>query len=191
MFKPNFRSRGSQRPLSPMDQLRQKYLINDQIQAHKVRVVDQEGNPLGIMSRNEALHNARNLELDLVLIVPQAQPPLCKIIDFGKFAYSEQKKQKEQDKKQRESRVDVKEIQFRPNIDDHDFEVKQKKVQEIIDSGDKCRIVIRFRGREMNDTQRGFEIIDKLIEVCTDVTVEGRVELQGNRVSATLYKGKK
>jgi translation initiation factor IF-3 len=110
-----------------MDQLRQKYLINEQITHQKIRVVDQEGNPMGVMSRTEALYNARNLELDLVLIVPQAQPPLCKIIDFGKFAYSEQKKAKEAEKKQRESRVDVKEIQFRPGIDDHDFEVSKRK----------------------------------------------------------------
>ena len=191
MFKPNFRSRGGPRPLSPMDQLRQKYLINEQITHQKIRVVDQEGNPMGVMSRTEALYNARNLELDLVLIVPQAQPPLCKIIDFGKFAYSEQKKAKEAEKKQRESRVDVKEIQFRPGIDDHDFEVKQKKVQEIIEEGDKCRIVIRFRGREMRDMAKGFDIINKLVESCADVTIEGRAEQQGNRVSATLYKGKK
>lgn len=192
MFKPNFKSRSrGPRPLSPMDQLKQKYLINEQITSHQVRVIDQEGNPLGIMSRNQALYNAREAELDLVLIVPHAQPPLCKIVDFGKFAYSEQKKQKEQERKQRESRVDVKEMQFRPAIDEHDFEVKIKKVREILEEGDKCRVVIRFRGREMNDTSKGFEIIKKVTELIEGAQVEGRAELAGNRVSAILMKGKK
>lgn len=191
MFKPNFRSRGNQRPMSPMDQLKQKYQINDQIQAHKVRVVDQDGNPQGIMSRNEALYSARNSQLDLVMIVPHAQPPLCKIVDFGKFAYSEQKKQKEQEKKQRETRVDVKEMQFRPAIDEHDFTVKVKKVREILEAGDKCRIVIRFRGREMQDTRKGFEIIEKVIESIESASIEGKAELAGNRVTAVLVKGKK
>lgn len=193
MFKPNkpqFRPRG-QRPLSPMDQLKQKYLINEQITSTQVRVVDQEGNPQGIMTRNQALYNARNAEMDLVLIVPQAQPPLCKIIDFGKFAYNEQKKQKEQDRKQRESRIDVKEMQFRPAIDEHDFTVKIKKVKEILEEGDKCRIVIRFRGREMNDTSKGFEIIKKVTELIDGAQLEGKAELAGNRVSAILVKGKK
>ena len=191
MFKPNFRSRGNQRPMSQMDQLKQKYQINEQIQAHKVRVVDQEGNPQGIMSRNEALYSARNSQLDLVMIVPHAQPPLCKIVDFGKFAYSEQKKLKEQEKKQRETRVDVKEMQFRPAIDDHDFTVKVKKVKEILEAGDKCRVVIRFRGREMQDTRKGFDIINKVIESIESASIEGKAELAGNRVTAVLVKGKK
>ena len=174
-----------------MDQLKQKYLINEQITSTQVRVVDQEGNPQGIMTRNQALYNARNAEMDLVLIVPQAQPPLCKIIDFGKFAYNEQKKQKEQDRKQRESRIDVKEMQFRPAIDEHDFTVKIKKVKEILEEGDKCRIVIRFRGREMNDTSKGFEIIKKVTELIDGAQLEGKAELAGNRVSAILVKGKK
>jgi len=174
-----------------MDQLKQKYQINEQITSHQVRVIDQEGNPLGIMSRSQALNNARDQEMDLVMIVPQAQPPLCKIIDFGKFAYNEQKKLKEQERKQRESRVDVKEMQFRPAIDDHDFEVKVKKVREILDDGDKCRIVIRFRGREMQDTGKGFEIIKKITELVEGSQIEGRAELAGNRVSAILMKGKK
>jgi translation initiation factor IF-3 len=174
-----------------MDQLKQKYLINEQITSPKVRVVDQEGNPQGVMSRFEALNSARNAELDLVLIVPQAQPPLCKIVDFGKFAYSEQKKAKEAEKKQRESRVDLKEMQFRPAIDDHDFEVKLRKVKEILEEGDKCRVVIRFRGREMNDTSKGFEIIKKVVETIDGAQIEGRAELAGNRVTAVLVKGKK
>jgi len=129
--------------------------------------------------------------LDLVCTVPNAVPPVCKIVDFGKFIYNEQKRQQEVEKKQRESRVDVKEIQFRPSIDEHDFETKIKKIKEFLEDGDKCKIVIRFRGREMSDTSKGYDIINKIIELIDIAQVEGRPDMNGNRMIATIIKSKR
>jgi translation initiation factor IF-3 len=184
-----------QRPvrLSATAEMRQQYLTNDQIKYkhNQVRLQDTDGQSLGIVYTNQALNQAQEQGLDLVCVVPHANPPVCRIVDFGKFIYSEQKRQQEQEKKQRESRVDVKEIQFRPSIDEHDFETKVKKIKEFIEGGDKCKVVIRFRGREMSDTGKGFDIINKIIEMVGIAQVEGRPDMNGNRMIATIVKGKK
>ena len=190
----NHRAR-QQRPvrLSATAEMRQQYLTNEHIKYkhNQVRLQDTEGQSLGIVYTNQALNQAQEQGLDLVCVVPHANPPVCRIVDFGKFIYNEQKRKHEQEKKQRESRVDVKEIQFRPNIDEHDFETKVKKIKEFIDDGDKCKVVIKFRGREMTDTGKGVEIINKIIEMVGSAQLEGKLDMNGNRMIATIVKGKK
>lgn len=179
--------------LTETAELRQQYLTNEQIKYkhNQVRLQDSAGQTIGIVYTNQALNQAQEQGLDLVCVVPHANPPVCRIVDFGKFIYSEQKRKHEQEKKQRESRVDVKEIQFRPNIDEHDFETKVKKIKEFIDEGDKCKVVIKFRGREMSDTGKGIEIINKIIEMIDSAQLEGKLDMNGNRMIATIVKGKK
>lgn len=179
--------------LSATAEMRQQYLTNEQIKYkhNQVRLQDSEGQSLGIVYTNQALNQAQDQGLDLVCVVPHANPPVCRIVDFGKFIYNEQKRQHQQEKKQRESRIDVKEIQFRPNIDEHDFETKVKKIKEFIDDGDKCKVVIKFRGREMSDTGKGLEIINKIIEMIDTAQLEGKLDMNGNRMIATIVKGKK
>jgi translation initiation factor IF-3 len=179
--------------LSATAELRQSFLTNDQIKYKhsQVRLHNSDGTIVGVVNVNQALDMASDEGLDLVCTVPNAVPPVCKIVDFGKFIYNEQKRQQEVEKKQRESRVDVKEIQFRPSIDEHDFETKIKKIKEFLEDGDKCKIVIRFRGREMSDTSKGYDIINKIIELIDIAQVEGRPDMNGNRMIATIIKSKR
>ena len=179
--------------LSATAELRQSFLTNDQIKYKhsQVRLHNSDGTLVGVVNVNQALDMASDEGLDLVCTVPNAVPPVCKIVDFGKFIYNEQKRQQEVEKKQRESRVDVKEIQFRPSIDEHDFETKIKKIKEFLEDGDKCKIVIRFRGREMSDTSKGYDIINKIIELIDIAQVEGRPDMNGNRMIATIIKSKR
>ena len=179
--------------LSATAELRQSFLTNDQIKYKhsQVRLHNSDGTIVGVVNVNQALDMASDEGLDLVCTVPNAVPPVCKIVDFGKFIYNEQKRQQEVEKKQRESRVDVKEIQFRPSIDEHDFETKIKKIKEFLEDGDKCKIVIRFRGREMSDTIKGYDIINKIIELIDIAQVEGRPDMNGNRMIATIIKSKR
>lgn len=162
---------------------------NDQIRAYEVRVVGPTGEALGVMSKERAMQIAYGMEKDLVLIAPTAQPPVCRIIEVGKFMYDQQKKQKEQAKSQRESRVDVHELQFRIAIDTHDRDIKIKKMQEWLAEGDKVRIIIKMRGREQARPQDAFDLINSVIEQSQGL-VEGTVQRSGNSVSATVYRKK-
>ena len=155
-------------------------LLNEDINLKEIRVVTADGEPLGIMSSKEALKLAYEKELDLVMIAPQATPPVCKIMDYGKFCFEKQKREKEAKKKQQT--VELKEIQLSPRIDTHDFETKAKQAKKFLESGNKVRVVMRFRGREMSHMAIGREIIDKFAEFCSEVgnvdkkpAVDGRI----------------
>jgi len=167
-----------------------EHLINDEIRQHELRVTDAEGLPLGVIDRNRALAMAREQGCDLVLVVPNAQPPVCKLIEYGKFVYEEQKRKKEQERKHRESRIDIKEFQFRPVIDQHDLEIKIKKMQEFIDTGDKCKVVIRFRGRENADPDKGKNLITRIMSLLSGAQLENNPELNSNRLIAMIVKQK-
>ena len=121
--------------------------INEEIGVLRVRLVDERGNMVGVVGRNEALNMAATAGLDLVEIAPNADPPVCKILDYGKFKYEEQKKKNEARKKQKI--IEVKEIKLRPSIDDHDYEVKMRSMNKFIEEGDKVKVTMRFRGREL------------------------------------------
>ena len=131
--------------------------VNTEIGVPRVRLVDERGNMLGVVPRNEALTMAANAGLDLVEVAPNADPPVCKILDYGKFKYEEQKKKNEARKKQKI--IEVKEIKLRPSIDDHDYEVKMRAMNKFIEEGDKVKVTMRFRGRELAHQELGMNVL--------------------------------
>ena len=135
---------------------------NEQITASEVRVISSTGKQLGIISIREALNHAEDEGFDLVEVSPDAKPPVCKIIDYGKLKYKEQKSKKEARKKQKT--IEVKEIKMRPGINKHDYDVKIKAVSKFINEGNKVKISMRFRGREMEHQNIGIELLNKITE---------------------------
>lgn len=157
-------------------------LINEEIRDREVRVIDENGSQLGIMSSRDALRTASEKSLDLVKIAPQAKPPVCRIMDYGKYRFEQAKKDKEARKNQHI--VDVKEVRMSLNIDLHDFETKAKAAIRFLESGDKCKVTVRFRGREMAHTDLGFALLDRFAEYCSScATVEKRPKLEGRSMS--------
>ena len=144
-------------------------MINEQIKAKEVRVIDSDGTQLGIISVKEALDIAYGKDLDLVEISPNSEPPVCRVMDYGKFRFEREKKEKEQRKKQQT--IDIKEIQLSCRIDTHDFETKLKHARRFLDSGNKVKVCVKFKGREMSHTAIGQEIIVKFGEACSDIGV--------------------
>ena len=143
--------------------------INEEIRDKELRVIDENGQMLGIMSRAEALDLAEEKKLDLVNISPNANPPVCKILDYGKYRYDLQKREKEAKKKQKT--IQVKEIRLSTFIEDHDIQVKAKTACKFLQEGDKVKVSLRFRGREKDYTARGREVMDKFAEACSEVSV--------------------
>jgi translation initiation factor IF-3 len=168
-----------------------RILANREIRARDVRVIDVEGSNIGVLPYFRALNLAQDQGLDLILINNVSNPIVCKIGDLGKYKYDQQKRQREQDKKNRETRIDVKEVQLRPNIETHDLNIKIKHIKEWIGDGDKVKIVIRFRGREMANQEVGHSLIEQIMTEVSGVQIEGRSELQGNKLIAILSQGKK
>ncbi len=136
--------------------------VNELIESPNVRVVDHNGEMVGVLSVQEGMEMAYEVGLDLVEVSPNADPPVCKILDYGKFKYEEQKKRNEARKKQKV--IDVKEIKMRPGIDVHDYDVKMRNVRRFLDEGDKVKITIRFRGREMAHQELGMKVLDRVRE---------------------------
>ena len=134
--------------------------INDKIKAKKVRVLSERGDMIGVLQLDEAVKMAFDQGLDLVEVSPNASPPVCKIIDYGKYRYKIQKKQAEAKKKQKT--FEVKEVKLRPGIEDHDYGVKLKSIHRFLNEGDKVKITLRFKGREMAYQQRGMDVLKKL-----------------------------
>ena len=146
--------------------------INEQIRDKEVRVIGQDGEQLGIMSSREALRLAEEAGVDLVKIAPTAKPPVCKIVDYGKFKYEQTRKEKEARKKQRT--VEIKEIRLSPNIDTNDLNTKINAARKFIGKGDRVKITLRFRGREMAHKEVGREILDSFFEQLKDIAVIDR-----------------
>lgn len=146
--------------------------INEQIRIREIRVVGDEGEQLGVMSPREAMEIANERHLDLVEIAPTAKPPVCRIMDYGKYRYEQQKREKEAKKKQKV--IDVKEVKFRPGIEDHDFEVKLKNAMRFLNDGDKVKCTIMFRGRELTHPELGEALLDRVAEKLKDVAVVAR-----------------
>ena len=146
--------------------------INEQIRIREIRVVGDQGEQLGVMSPREAMEIANERHLDLVEIAPTAKPPVCRIMDYGKYRYEQQKREKEAKKKQKV--IDVKEVKFRPGIEDHDFEVKLKNAMRFLSDGDKVKCTIMFRGRELTHPELGEVLLDRVAEKLKDVAVVAR-----------------
>ncbi len=164
--------------------------VNRQIRAPKVRVIDKQGKQVGIISTHEALALAENDRLDLVEISPNAQPPVCKIVDYGKFRYQQTKKEKEHKKAQHQ--VKVKEVKVKPNTDDHDLQVKLRRARDFIQKGNKVRITCMFRGREMAHPEVGKRVIQKLIDGLIDIgSPEAMPKQMGRNLSVTVSPGAK
>ena len=160
-------------------------MINEEIKAKEVRVVGEDGESLGIMSPEAALNIAYEQGYDLVLMAPQAVPPVCRIMDYGKYRFQKDKKEKEAKKKQQT--IEVKEIQLSCRIDTHDFDTKLKHAQRFLSDGNKVRVVMRFKGREMSHVAIGQEIMAKFIDSCSELGASDKAPvLDGRFMSVTL-----
>lgn len=160
-------------------------MINEQVRDREVRVISSNGEQLGIMSSKEAMKLAREAELDLVKIAPKAQPPVCKIIDYGKYKYELARKEKEAKKKQKT--VEVKEVRLSPNIDTNDLNTKMNNAKKFITKGNKVKVTLRFRGREMAHMQQSKHILDDFAEMLAEVAVvEKPAKLEGRSMSMVL-----
>ena len=158
---------------------------NEQITASEVRVISSTGAQLGIISIREALNYAEDEGYDLVEVSPDAKPPVCKIIDYGKLKYKEQKSKKEAKKKQKT--IEVKEIKMRPGIDTHDYQVKVKALKKFISGGNKVKVSMRFRGREMEHQNLGFNLLKKLTEEVSEYAkVEVPPKSEGKQIMIIL-----
>jgi translation initiation factor IF-3 len=153
--------------------------VNEEIRVPQVRLIDQDGEMQGVMSARDALLRAYAVGLDLLEISPNADPPVCKILDFGKFKYEQQKKKNEAKKKQRV--IEIKEVKVRPNIDENDYQVKLRSMKSFIDEGDKVKVTLRFRGREMAHQDIGVKVLERIradLETATKVEQMPRMEMR-------------
>ncbi len=160
-------------------------MINEQIRDREIRLIGEDGEQLGIMSAREAMKIAQEAELDLVKIAPAAKPPVCKIIDYGKYKYEQARKEKEAKKKQKT--VEVKEVRLSPNIDTNDLNTKINNAKKFISKGNKVKVTLRFRGREMAHVQQSKHILDDFAETLADVAVvEKQAKMEGRAMSMVL-----
>ena len=160
-------------------------MINEQIRDREVRLIGEDGEQLGIMSSREAMKLAAEANLDLVKIAPTAKPPVCKIIDYGKYKYEQARKEKEAKKKQKT--VEVKEVRLSPNIDTNDLNTKINNAKKFISKGNKVKVTLRFRGREMAHVQQSKHILDDFAETLADVAVvEKPAKMEGRAMSMVL-----
>jgi len=159
--------------------------VNKDIRAVQVQLIDAEGQNRGVTNLVDAQRLAEEAQLDLVEIVPNAIPPVCKILDFGKYRFNEQKKTAEQRKRQKV--VEIKEIKLRPGIDDHDYEVKMRSVKRFFEEGDKVKVTLRFRGREMAHQDLGFRLLQRVrSETSLIAKVEAEPLMEGRQMTMVL-----
>ena len=160
-------------------------MINEQIRDREIRLIGADGEQLGIMSAREAMKIAQEAELDLVKIAPMAKPPVCKIIDYGKYKYEQTRKEKEARKKQKT--VEIKEVRLSPNIDTNDLNTKVNNARKFLSKGNKVKVTLRFRGREMAHVQQSKHILDDFAKLVEDLAVvEKPAKLEGRNMSMVL-----
>jgi translation initiation factor IF-3 len=159
--------------------------VNEDIRIPQVRLIDQDGEMQGVMTAREAMQRAFSVGLDLVEISPNADPPVCKILDFGKFKYEQQKKKNEAKKKQKV--IEIKEIKVRPNIDENDYQVKMRAMKSFIEEGDKVKVTLRFRGREMAHQDIGVRVLERIrAEMDTTSKVEQMPRMENRQMVMVL-----
>ena len=159
--------------------------MNDDITADSVRLIDADGEQVGVVSVAEGIGMADEAGLDLVEVSPNASPPVCKILDYGKYKYEAQKKANEARKKQKT--IDVKEIKMRPGIEEHDYQVKMRSVRKFLDNGDKVKMTIRFRGREMAHQELGMKLLSQVKQDTAEIAkVEAEPKLEGRQMVMVL-----
>ncbi|MED0658925.1 MULTISPECIES: translation initiation factor IF-3 [Bacillus] len=160
-------------------------IVNEGIRSREVRLIDQNGEQLGIKSKNEALEIAARANLDLVLVAPNAKPPVARIMDYGKYKFEQQKKEKEARKKQKV--INVKEVRLSPTIEEHDFNTKLRNARKFLEKGDKVKASIRFKGRAITHKELGQKVLDRFAEACDDVaTVETKPKMDGRSMFIVL-----
>ena len=160
-------------------------MINEQIRDREIRLIGEDGQQLGIMSSRDAMKIAREAELDLVKIAPQAKPPVCKIIDYGKYRYELARKEKEAKKKQKT--IEVKEVRLSPNIDSNDLNTKIASARKFIEKGNKVKVTLRFRGREMAHVQSSRHILDEFAKALEDIAlVDKPAKMEGRSMAMFL-----
>jgi translation initiation factor IF-3 len=163
-------------------QKQQRVRINEQIKVPEVRLIGPDGQQIGVMPTKEALAFAAEAHLDLVEVAPQAAPPVCRVMDYGKFKYQQSKKQ--QEARRRQTIIQVKEIKMRPKIEEHDMGFKLRNTRRFLEEGDKVKISVIFRGREIAHTDRGFKLLALVAEALAEVaTVEQNPKLEGRNLS--------
>ena len=167
--------------------IKQELPINGQIREKEVQLIGANGEKLGVMSTRDALEKAEEENLDLVLVSPNAKPAVCKIMNYGKYKFEQAKKEKEAKKKQ--TIAEIKEIRITPNIEEHDFGFKAKNARKFLEDGNKVKITVRFRGRELNNTKMGEEVLSQFIKNLEDVSVvEKKPKLEGKNMFIILAK---
>jgi translation initiation factor IF-3 len=159
--------------------------VNEKIRAKELRLIGQNGDQIGVKSKREALEMAERVELDLVVVAPNAKPPVARIMDYGKYKFEQQKKEKEMKKKQKV--INVKEIRLSPTIEEHDFQTKLKNGRKFLTKGDKCKVSIRFRGRAITHKEIGQRVLEKFADECKDIaTVEQKPKMEGRQMFIML-----
>ena len=167
--------------------IKQELPINGQIRAKEVQLIGDQGEKLGVIQLREALEKAEEKNLDLVLVAPNATPPVCKIMNYGKYKFEQAKKEKEAKKKQKV--LEVKELRVTPNIEEHDFGFKSRNARKFLQDGNKVKITVRFRGREVNNSKAGELVLNKFIEELSDISVvEKPPKLEGRNMFTILAK---
>ncbi|MED4016239.1 translation initiation factor IF-3 [Sutcliffiella cohnii] len=160
-------------------------MVNEGIRSREVRLIGQNGDQLGIKTKQEALEIAAKANLDLVLVAPNAKPPVCRIMDYGKFRFEQQKKEKEQRKNQKV--INVKEVRLSPSIDEHDFNTKLRNAIKFLEKGDKVKASIRFKGRAITHKEIGQRVLDRFSAACSEVaTVESSPKMDGRSMFLVL-----
>ena len=161
------------------------FRVNDEIKAREIRLVGEEGEQMGIMSPREAMQIAIEKGLDLVEVAPAAKPPVCKIMDVGRYKYEQSKRDRDARKKQHV--ISVKEVKLRPNIEDHDFETKVRNAVRFLEEGDKVKVTIMFRGWEMSHPELGKALLERVVEIVKDLgTIERGAKLEGRNMSLII-----
>ena len=159
--------------------------VNENIRAKEVRLIGPNGDQIGVKSKREALEMAQNADLDLVMVAPNAKPPVCRIMDYGKYRFEQQKKEKEARKKQKI--INVKEVRLSPNIEEHDFNTKLRNARKFLEKGDKVKAAIRFRGRAITHSELGRDVLMRLADGCKDVsTIESKPKMEGRSMFLIL-----
>lgn len=167
--------------------IKQELLINEQIRLKEVQIIDDEGKKLGIMNSGEAIEIAMQKNLDLVLVAPNGNPPVCKIMNYGKYKFEQAKKEKEAKKKQKS--FELKEIRITPNTEEHDFNFKAKNARKFLEDGNKVKITVRFKGRELNYVKLGEKILNDFIEELSDISItDKKPVLEGKNMFIILAK---
>ncbi|MCT4575366.1 MAG: translation initiation factor IF-3 [Alphaproteobacteria bacterium] len=163
---------------------------NNQIKVETVRVIGSDGEMIGVLSTREAINIAKNEGLDLIEISPQAKPPVCKIMDYGKFKYEQSKKQNQAKKNQ--VKIEIKEIKLRPNIEINDYNTKLKHIKQFIEKGNKVKVTIRFRGREMSHNELGMKLLQRVIADTAELAkVDNKPKMEGRQMGMLLSPEKK